>query len=383
MPARKEPPAGYCNASQADEILGNHMLYRYVEKGLIKQYGPSTRKQKFYKISELIAVRNAEAAFFEEGVEHPTVQHQHEDEHNLSMKFAVATPEDMDALYEMAKKLFPKTADADRRRSWLAKEPRGHFIVKTNDGVVLAYLYLFPLVASQLVPYLRGELPSRQINPSDIEGFIPSQETSACVLGGIGSNPDYSQATRSNATKLLIRGVKQELVSWGREGIIIPKLYAFSETKDGIVMCCRLGMTQWEPPRKRWCTFQIDLEHMPSLLFADYQFALEDWKKTHSEKDDGTENNDKHMREQPTTLVPDELPEGTIALSDWIKQYSDVNQHRRKILSYLNVKSNGLSHLAIPSSRPGEMNRYLTPEQQEALFQWIKAHHPAILQPDV
>ena len=65
MPARKAPPDGFCNASQANEILGNKMLYRYVERGLIQQYGPPTKKQKYYKISELLAVRNAENAFFD------------------------------------------------------------------------------------------------------------------------------------------------------------------------------------------------------------------------------------------------------------------------------------------------------------------------------
>ena len=318
MPARKAPPEGFCNASQADEILGNKMLYRYVEKGLIHQYGPETRKQKYYKISELMDVRNAENAFYESpdstsdqasANERPP---QDEQKRVVSMEFAVATPNDMDALYAMAKKLFPKTASADRRRSWLAKEPRGHFIVREKEtGVVLAYLYLLPLVPDQLAPYLRGQLPSRTIEPDDIEGFTPGVPTSACVLGGIGRDPDYDRGTRTRATQLLLTSVRHELTSWGEQGIIIPKLYAFSETTDGIVMCCRLGMSQWEPPRNRWCTFQIDLEHMPSLLFADYQIALDDWKKANLPPE-------RHPR-KPSAREP--LPDGWVAWFQFLKRH--------------------------------------------------------------
>lgn len=281
---RKPPPPGLITAGEAAKILNvsTGMLSIYVKQNKLHREGPASRTYKFYVEAEVRALAETERVFFEAERDQPR-----EDSNTMNIlpahtyygaTFSVATANDMDALYTMAKKLFPKTADADRRRSWLTKEPQGHFVVKSNSGAVLSYLYLLPLVANQLSNYLHDDLPSRAITPDDIEPFAPGKKSESCVIGGIGSDPDLNQEIRTNCTGILLRGVKQELQKLGEQGIIIPKLYAFSETTTGITMCARLGMSQWEEPRGKWCTFQIDLEQTKSPLFQGYKKAIAAWK---------------------------------------------------------------------------------------------------------
>jgi hypothetical protein len=196
--------------------------------------------------------------------------------------FKVASPEDMDALYAMAVKLFPLTADAQRRRSWMEIEARGHYIVqRESDKVVVAYCYFLPFKSEYLTGYLHGDLPSRKVEPEHIEAIIPGRPISSCVLAGIGSDPDIDPETRSNYVAILLRGIRRDLERLGYEGVVIPKIYAFSETNSGIAMCMRLGMKEWEPPKGKRFTFQMDVETSRSFLLRPYRQALAEWRGSH------------------------------------------------------------------------------------------------------
>lgn len=280
---RKGPPPGYCTAGQAMGILGNKMLYKYIDKGLIHPHelktpdGKLISKHKFYLISEVEAVRDAEQSFYDAEHNEPLPTNPIE-----PAIFAVATPDDMDALYTMAVKLFPRTANAKIRRSWLRKEKRGHFVVKrVSDGAVMCYLYILPFLPKHLADYLHDELPSRDIKPRHISPFVPGQPAQAVVFGGIGSDPDLDTESRKIYTAVLLRGVRDELCKLGEQGIIIPRIYAFSERTEGIAMCVRLGMEQWEPPHGKWCTFQIDVMSARNPLFKGYRQALAEWRANH------------------------------------------------------------------------------------------------------
>lgn len=71
MPPRREAPPGMVNATQAMEILGNKMLYRYIEMGLIHPQGPPHRKHKYYLLSEIEAIHTSDTAFYGESSAHP------------------------------------------------------------------------------------------------------------------------------------------------------------------------------------------------------------------------------------------------------------------------------------------------------------------------
>jgi hypothetical protein len=202
---------------------------------------------------------------------------------------------------------------------------------------VMAYLYLLPFKPAHLASYLHGDLPSRMIEPEYIEPMVPGKPTSACVIGGIGSDPDVEQALRSNYTSVLLRGVRQDLVKLGGEGITIPRLYAFSETNSGIAMCMRLGMQQWEPPThdNKWFTFQVDLYTSNSFLFKGYRHALTEWQAIHHPQRSTTLKTPPTSITQPTTHKPRvraaqsqiQASEKPILPDDWASTASFSQRH--------------------------------------------------------
>lgn len=83
---------------------------------------------------------------------------------------------------------------------------------------------------------------------------------------------------------------------------------------------------------------------------------------------------------QPHSTAIPELPEGTIHFHDWLVAHN-LKDHRRKILGYLENSRNGLKHEAYPKpNRPSEDDRYLTPEQQETLMEWLRERHPEVFE---
>lgn len=272
---RPKPPEGYITAGEAARRLNvnDAMISRYVKQGRLQRYGPEERKQKYYKASEVQAIIDAERAFFEAGQKAPMS--------NEDAYFTPATPGDMDALYTMAVKLFPRTADGARRREWMSVEPRGYYIMKSVAGAVVAYFYILPLRPDRLLPYLHDELPSRAITRNDIEPFVPGQLAQAVVLGGIGSDPDYDAEVRTAYTAMLLRGVRHHLELLGEQGVTVPKFYAFSETHDGIAMCVKLRMKEYEPPVGRRCTFVLDTATSNAFFLKDYRRGLARWQQEH------------------------------------------------------------------------------------------------------
>jgi hypothetical protein len=76
--------------------------------------------------------------------------------------------------------------------------------------------------------------------------------------------------------------------------------------------------------------------------------------------------------------IPEELPEGTLHMQDFLVRYG-LKGHRRRIIGYLDAPSNGLQFHSFPKpNRPTETDRYLEPGQQEELLKWLHVHHPEV-----
>src|SRR5258708_17732731 len=62
---RLEPAPGYVTAKEAQALLNvsDATIYRYVTEGKLKRYGPPERKHKFYKITEIEAIKAARNVF--------------------------------------------------------------------------------------------------------------------------------------------------------------------------------------------------------------------------------------------------------------------------------------------------------------------------------
>jgi hypothetical protein len=384
---RKQPPLGYMTPKEAGDKLGHSRLYKLVQKKAIQRVIPPGYTHGYYVESEVNTLYQAEQIFFnaEKAESKKDMQEAIEQEEAI---FALATQDDMDALYTMAVKLFPHTASADLRRTWLAKEPQGHYIIKTRDGRVLAYLYLLALKRDRpdvsepdrMKMYLHRQLTSSMITSDDINPLIPGVATDIAIAG-IGSDPDISQELRTSYTSWLLYGVSRDLERMGREGILLNRAYAFSETHDGITMCTKLGMQQWEPPQGKVCTFVSDVQGSAAFLFKRYRRGLAEWQATHT-----TPRRIAQPTPQPQAVhyaaprtqvtAPGDLPPGTLHIQDFLQRHG-LKPYRRKIVGYMDTPSNNLhSHTYPKPHRSDETDRFLTPEQQEVLLAWLKAKHP-------
>ena len=274
---RKGPPPGYISAGEANKILGG-MLYKHVDAGRIEPYKPGTRKYGFYKEEEVRRLAEMDKAFF--GTEK---------DKDIGAIFSLAAPEDMDGVSELARYLLDSKITADQRREWMRREPRGNYVVKRKDNTVVAYLYLQPLKHDRMIAYMNKEIRGWNITGDDIDPTEPGKPVEV-MLGGIGSLSDVKNAKKEdvgvNYAAVLLRGVFKDVVRLGREGVTMSKLYAYSETRDGIAWCTYLGMNRYAPPIGKRCTFQLDLQHdevfSPYLLA--YLKALYEWRELHPEQ---------------------------------------------------------------------------------------------------
>ena len=226
-------------------------------------------KHKFYKLSEVQAIVDADKAFFGSG-----------EKGEADAVFALATPDDMDGVYQLAIRLFGRAASADQRRSWLAREPRGHYVVRRLDGRIVASLYLLPIRQERILAYMRDEIRARDLIAEDIEPYAPGQ-ISECIIGSIASDPDADRDTRANYVAVLLRGVQADLERLGREGVAISRVYAWSETPEGIAMCLRLGMEQWAIPQDGRMTFYLDIASSDVFVLQGYKRGFAEWQREH------------------------------------------------------------------------------------------------------
>lgn len=410
MPRRK-PPAGFLTPLQAIDLLMQHGIigsaggfYKFVgeEEGKLHPYGPPGRKHRYYSTEEVQSLINAQESFYTSAIP-PEVD----------AVFSVASAEDIQGTYELAMRLFGRTTSLEQRLSWYRREPRGHYVVKRkSNGAVVAYLTLLPLKHEPLMKYM---LSKYEVTDDDIEPFLPGLKR-ACIIKGIGSDPMVSEKTRAAYTGVLLRGIIQDMTRLASEGVTISDLYAFSSVTDGIFFCLEMGMQIWGRPRKvkgsaKRCCFHMDVMQSASNPFVrGYVHAWQEW---HKRMYDGNSQqpfsypqkpvapsilSDRQSittkPRQPATTAqdanralpeemskdgsPSELPEGSMHIQDFLAQHN-LKQHRQRIIRYLDAPTNKLHYEAFPGRTPRESERYLTPEQQEALLQWLRERHPEIL----
>lgn len=227
-------------------------------------------------VEEIEALAESELAF-----------HKKQAKKDIDAMFAKATPDDMDEVTRVAGKLFrtPTLAPipASTRRAWMAKEPRGHYVVKKRNGEVVVYLHIVALTDDRIKAYMADEFRGRDITGDDVQQLVPGKSVS-CIVVSIGTAPDIKpEDIRSNYVAVLLRGVKADFEEWGRQGILVPRLYAYSESKKGVAMCALMGMQQYAPPVGRRYTFWLDVLHSSGFLVGGYQWELAKWQ--HKQKE--------------------------------------------------------------------------------------------------
>lgn len=296
--------------------ISESMFYRYVNRGEIQKSG------RWFSAEALNAFIKAQKG--EVVPEQP-----------IDAVFAHATLADMEEVTRIAAKLFRSATLTPiptlTRQMWIFKEPRGHYVVKRADGSIVAYLHIVALLHEQIEQYMSGEVYGRNITGEDVQKLEMGKPLS-CIVVSIGTDPQTKPDLRSRYVSVLLRGVEHDLARMGSEGIILSRLYAFSESKDGRSLCTHMGMQQYAPPQGRRCTFVLDTLTAPTPLLHRYQEHLHAWlirnplihpqsarmpigASTHSEPIKLTLTPTKRTHTRHKTS-PDTIPDGCKSLTD-------------------------------------------------------------------
>lgn len=265
----------YYTAKQVKEKLSitPNQLYSYVRNGTLQHIYPPGKKQGVYLRSEVDQLAE-DLQLFRVVEQKPSMKNE------IDAVFSLAHPDDMEGVDDLAVRLFGKRSiGADRRRSWLAKEPRGNYVMKRKtDDKVVAYLYIQPFTHETIENYLHQRLRGWQITEDHILPFVAG-EPRECFIGAIGTDPDVSDDLRSAYVAMLLRGVQQDLQELAGKGVTISKLYAASSNFEGTYLCLHLGMELWEPPTKKRLTFVLVVKKSKSFLLQPYKKKLAEWQK--------------------------------------------------------------------------------------------------------
>ncbi|GHO93848.1 hypothetical protein KSF_038960 [Reticulibacter mediterranei] len=190
--------------------------------------------------------------------------------------FEIAKPEDMDAVYDLSKRAIGQTMSAETRRDWLSKNAESCYVVKHGEKVV-AFFHLLPLEHEALINFMEGKLRGWDITSKNVEPFEPGKPLECLLI--IVSEQDVDDTTRMHYVRVLIRGIMSRMKELGKDGIILTKLYATSQTPTGIAMALHAGMKEYGQRLGKRLKFVLDVETSQSFLLDSYKEGLKEWEK--------------------------------------------------------------------------------------------------------
>lgn len=278
-----DPPKGMITRQLAVQVLQREGIIQSASmlnklKG-IGYFVPSGRKHGFYNENDLLTLINQRRK------EHNKKQLKSLYERDL--QFRQATAEDMQGVYEVALALFGHTTPASDRIPLLEKCPEGNVVV-TDKGMVVSYAHLYPLKQETLRQFLAGKIRGPQITANGLDPF----ETGKVVDILVKSMGSYHlhKTTAKLYSKALFLGLSRELVRWAQKGYIIHRVYATSETFEGIQAAAEFMMQSRGrvPSTKGKIRYGYELDPLTSQLpmAQRYRQALEGWAKEHPEEYD-------------------------------------------------------------------------------------------------
>jgi hypothetical protein len=278
MAIQRRPPEGYCTATEAQKILGNTLLYKYVEKGIIKRYKPASLKHGYYKISEVQAVASADKTFFEDGI----IINPDRNE----TTFSRATVDDADGIYAVAISHFPGTTSALDRRELLTHCPDGQYVIK-EGGEIVAFVIMHPTRpgSEQEQIVFDGRGLGRPWGPQDVDCFAPGKTVNVLVRS-IAVTEKYGRVKARHYMQRLLLGTMSALADMGKQGVSIGMFYGVSESPTGIALCLHAGMkvVKQFPNKDRrykqgYNLFVLEIAETDTPLLRPYKQNIAEWQR--------------------------------------------------------------------------------------------------------
>lgn len=261
MARQVKPASGLYTAGEAIKKLRmpQATFHNYVKTGKIKKVTMPGKTEGFYEKAYIDKMAEAQELFALQYAAAPA-------------EFSVAKPDDMSGIYDVMAKFWGTLyiPTVEQRLTWYQINPEFDYVVK-REGIVTGYITLLPLKHEIMKKLMAGEIGTKDLQPNDILPFTPGNPLECWV--GLAVKPGVF---RQEAYGIyLISGMLKKIQELAGRGITIARLYAKSETPDGIRMSKRIGFEDITPsPNQMPRQFILDLEISDSTYAKKYREIL-------------------------------------------------------------------------------------------------------------
>ncbi len=261
MAKQTKPASGLYTAKEAIKKLRmpQATFHHYVKIGKIKKIVQPGKTEGFYEKSYIDKMAEASELFaLQYAVEAAT--------------FSVATPEDVQGIYNVMVGFWGMlyVPTVEQRLSWYQINPEIDYVVK-REGIVTGYITLLPLQHETMKKLMAGEIGTKDLQPSDVLPFTSGVPLECWI--GLAVKPGVFKP--ENYGIHLISGMLRKLTELAGNHVTIAKLYAKSETPDGIRLSRHAGFEDITPsPNQMPRQFVLDLETSDSPYAAEYREVL-------------------------------------------------------------------------------------------------------------
>jgi hypothetical protein len=254
-------PKNFYTAAQAAKRLGmpRNTFFTHVRNGKIKKVVFPGQTEGFYPRKDIDRMAREKELFILEYAAEPSI-------------FAGATEEDIKGIYDLCVNLFgvTGTTDYETMLSWQQKNPYTYYVVKQED-IVTGYIGFLYLNKETTESIMSASTPGRPRPPAtEVLPFIPNTPIEGLWIG-LGVRPGLSTKQARYHARHLLTGAMETLEDLARQGMSVKKLYATSQTSDGIELSRKLGFREIAYPNEPLIRFELDLETSKNPLLEEYQ----------------------------------------------------------------------------------------------------------------
>jgi hypothetical protein len=240
------------------KLLGipSSTLYDLVKTGKIERVVPPNRSDGYYPRGPVDEMVRAKQVFLIQYATDPA-------------QFVKATAQDAQGIYDVGISLWGAmgTPSVETRLGWYRSNPDIDYVVK-QEGVVAGYISLMPLKHETLEQLMSGEKRGWEVTPDEVVPFLPGMPVE-CFVMALGVRAGLRKAEKYGV-RLLIGSI-HALGEFAKQGVVIEKLYATSNSPDGIKACRDLGFEEMDPiPETTRKRFVLDVATSDSLLLQEY-----------------------------------------------------------------------------------------------------------------
>lgn len=365
----------YVPTDQAIELLGEkpEKFYYHSGRGEIRTEIPARpgkgKKNNRYLVSDILALRKRLVEQRQKRKPEPIIDW-------------LLTP-DLAAGIALAEKLYHEDVDlasAAVYQGWRKNNAKITLAAFSPDrSECYASIQIVPLISEQIA---LDVLSNRRSENSILPDEIPAYDKSGpyVMLG-------TSALCLPSRPELLLKLLRSYMKFWEEQypERYMQKIYAQTVSETGYKLAQHLFMAP--RPDLAYNAYELDLARpSASRLINQFKQRLADIAPLPPElqwppvvQPHALVAEVSHQRAGPTNYrAPDLLAPGSLHIKDFLSLHN-LKSHRRKIIGYLDVESNGLRFRSFPKpNRPGETDRYLDPLQQDTLLAWLHVHHPDV-----